>query len=106
MEKVKSLFLLVAILGAAMLSSCSNFKGDKVDYVPFQETKDGQWGMISMDGKVLFKDEFKNRPTLVREGRFFVKTKEGVWEMYEANEKPKKIGSDYAHASASRMVSP
>ena len=100
MEKVKSLFLLVAILGAAMLSSCSNFKGDKVDYVPFQETKDGQWGMISMDGKVLFKDEFKNRPTLVREGRFFVKTKEGVWEMYEANEKPKKIGSDYAHASS------
>ncbi len=55
-----------------------------------------------MDGKILFKEEFKNKPTIVRDGRFFVRSKEGVWEMYDATEKPKKIGADYAHTSGFR----
>lgn len=87
------------MLSAMFFASCSKSERGKIEYVPFQETSDGQWGMISLDGKVLFTDEFKKQPTVVRDGRFFVKTKEGVWEMYEASEKPKKIGGDYAHTS-------
>lgn len=93
-------FMQLLAVAALFLTSCSKQEESKVDYVPFQETTDGQWGMISMDGKVLFKDEFKNRPTLARDNRFFVKSKEGVWEMYDATEKPKKIGRDYAHVSS------
>lgn len=98
-------FLMVAASCVALLAlvaACAETENGNVEYVPFQETKDGQWGMISMDGKVLFTEEFKSRPTVVRDGRFFVRTKEGVWEMYEASEKPKKIGKDYAHASGFR----
>ena len=73
-----------------------------VEYIPFQESADGQWGMISLDGKILFTEEFKTKPTVVRDGRFFVRTKEGLWEMYDATNKPKKIGTDYAHASGFR----
>lgn len=91
-------FLVVAML-TMMLSSCTKTENGNVEYIPFQETADGQWGMISLEGKVLFKEEFKNKPTVVRDGRFFVRTKEGVWEMYDATEKPKKIGGDYAHTS-------
>ena len=94
-------FLVVAML-TMMFFSCSKTENGNVEYIPFQETADGQWGMISLDGKVLFKEEFKYKPTVVRDGRFFVRTKSGVWEMYDATEKPKKIGGDYAHTSGFR----
>lgn len=87
------------LLMVLALASCSEKENSPIEYVPFQETKDGQWGMISMEGEVLFKDEFKNMPTVTRDGRFFVKNKSGNWEMYEATEKPKKIGTEYVHAS-------
>ena len=115
--------ILLALVAVMMCESCSKSKEGKIEYIPFQETKDGNWGMISMDGKVLFKEEFKvktaepalrlldmdgkvlfkeefkTKPTVVRDGRFFVRTKEGIWEMYDAKEKPRKIGADYAHTS-------
>lgn len=94
-------FALLSML-TMLLFSCSKTENGNVEYIPFQETDDGQWGMISMEGKVLFKDEFKSKPTIVRDGRFFARTKDGIWEMYEASEKPKKIGADYAHTSGFR----
>ena len=41
--------------------SCSKTENGNVEYIPFQETDDGQWGMISMDGKVLFKERRKGK---------------------------------------------
>ena len=95
----KSLFLWCAVVMTALLSSCSNTSSDPVTHVPFKEAKDGKWGMIAMDGKVLFKEEFKQEPTAVRDNRFFVKNKSGFWEMYDASEQPKKIGDEYKHVS-------
>ena len=89
----------MAALAGLVLASCSKTEDSAVECIPFLETDDGQWGMISMDGKVLFKEEFKNKPTVVRDGRFFVRNNSGYWEMYDASEKPKKIGADYAHVS-------
>ena len=86
----KSLFLWCAVVMTALLSGCSNTSSDPVTHVPFKEAKDGKWGMIAMDGKVLFKEEFKQEPTVVRDNRFFVKNKSGFWEMYDASEQPKK----------------
>lgn len=101
--KAKDVLLtVVAAIAVMMFASCSETENGNVEFIPYQETADGQWGMISLDGKVLFSEEFKNKPTVVRDERFFVRTKEGVWEMYEATEKPKKIGADYAHTSGFR----
>ena len=55
--------------------------------------------MISPDGKVLFSNEFENEPTVVHDGRFFVKNGDGLWEMYEASEHPKPIGGEYLYTS-------
>ena len=99
MKKYNLLFTAILMI---VLVSCSKTDNGKVEYIPFQESTDGQWGMISMDGKVLFSEEFKNKPTIVRDGRFFVLTKSGIWEMYDASEKPKKIGGDYTHTSGFR----
>lgn len=91
--------LMALSLICTVFVSCSETESSNIEYIPFQETEDGLWGMISMDGEVLFKDEFENEPTVVRDGRFFVRNKEGIWEMYEATQKPKKIGVDYVHVS-------
>jgi putative lipoprotein len=92
---------LFAVILPLPLNSCSGGSGrSKVEYIPFCETKDGQWGMISPDGKVLFKEEFDNEPTFAREGRFFVRNDKGLWEMYTAEAKPKKIGGEYTSASS------
>ena len=95
----KSLFLLCSLVIITWLTSCSNASNDPITHVPFKEAKDGKWGMIAMDGKVLFKEEFKQEPTVVRDNRFFVKNKSGFWEMYDASEQPKKIGDEYKHVS-------
>lgn len=99
MMKSKLTLTFMVALAAMLLASCSKSEQGDVEFLPFQEASDGQWGMISMDGKVLFHEEFKNKPTVVRDGRFFVRSKNGVWEMYDATEKPKKIGGEYAHTS-------
>lgn len=100
MKILKHLSGFLLILVAAIVCSCSSdLNRNKVEYLPFRETKNGQWGMVSMDGKELFTDEFKNEPTVVRDGRFFVKNGEGLWELYEASEHPQKIGGEYVYTS-------
>ena len=92
---------LFAVILLLPLNSCSGGSGrSKVEYIPFRETQDGQWGMISPEGKVLFKEEFDNEPTFAHEGRFFVRNDKGLWEMYSAEAKPKKIGGEYTSASS------
>ena len=83
----------------AIFVSCSKNESKGVDYVPFQETDDGQWSMISPSGEVLFSEEFKNAPTVAKEGRFMVKNESGLWEIYTAEAKPQKVGKEYAYAS-------
>lgn len=84
---------------ALLQVSCNFFNSKVIEAIPYQETEDGMWGMLSVDGKVIFSEEFKNAPTLVRDGRFFVRNKDGNWEMYKSEEKPQKLGKDYVHAS-------
>lgn len=56
--------------------------------------------MISQSGEVLFEEEFKQEITVARNGHFLAKNSDGVWEIYTADYKPKKIGGEYVSASA------
>lgn len=81
------------------MESCdSKDHNHEVEYIPFQESKDGNWGMIGADGQVLFSEEFKNQPTVGINGRFMVKNSDGLWEIYTTEEKPQKIGGEYLQA--------
>ena len=83
----------------ALLSSCGE-KQTEVTYVPFLSDEDGKWGMISLDGKVAFSNEFRNIPTVVTDDRFFVQNQDGFWEMYSCGEKPERIGGEFRYASS------
>lgn len=100
MMKLQSLFMpAVALL--LLLASCGGgyVPEREVEYLPFLESKDGNWGMISPSGEVLFSEEFQNEPTVAINGRFMVKNADGLWEIYTTDKKPKKIGGEYLYAS-------
>lgn len=85
------LIVLSSIVMTGILYSCSKEnKENKVEYIPFRFDKNDNWGIMSLDGKILFKDEFKDKPSSVVNGVFRVKTKDG-YTVYTASEKPKAI---------------
>lgn len=95
---MKKLFYLFCLCGVMLLNACSKSSPlfeTSIEYIPFQEEKNGYWGLIAPDGKVLFSAEFKEEPTVAVKGRFFVKNADGMWELYTAEEKPRKLGAEY-----------
>lgn len=79
-----------------LLTSCGADNGEmsKITGIPYQSEEDGHWGMLTAEGKVLFEEEFERTPTCVVGERFFVENKDGEWEIYAADEKPKQVGGD------------
>ena len=84
------------IMLSTVVSSCLNEASEsKTSYLPFRSSKDGKWGLMGTDGKVLFEEEFKDAPTSVKNGRFMVENGNGKWEIYTAEKKPTKVGDEY-----------
>lgn len=93
---MKQLFFLIAISLSLCACSLSNSE-PKITHLPFKEDKDDRWGLIGVDGKILFEKEFENEPSSVTNGTFYVKNIDGKYEFYTAEKKPKKIGDkEYA----------
>ena len=89
--------LLVIFMG--MLSSCS-FKSNtdfpEVTHVAFQKEKHGKWGMVGVDGNILFENKFdsRERPSFAVNGVFRVYNIDNdLFLYYSADKNPKIIGS-------------
>ena len=88
-----------------MLLSCNNViltDSDRYGHysaIPYKSVDDGNWGMITYDGKILFSDEFERLPTRVAYERFLVKNKDSLYNYYTTDWKPKRIGKAYTGAS-------
>ncbi len=85
----------------SILMSCnfSDSAEKPFNYLPFQSEEGGKWGLISLDGKILFEEEFKNQPTCPYYDRFMVLNKDSLWEYYTVEEKPRKIGKEYQYGT-------
>lgn len=89
--------LIVAI--SALLTACgiSSSKSEidlRFEYFPVQEEDGEKWGLLGMDGNLLISEEFKNQPSVVINGLFFVQNENGLFTVYEASSKPKEILED------------
>ncbi len=91
-------FFVFASAVALVLASCGDGKGSSKSggdvYVPFKAQSGDRYGMISTDGKVLFKDEFVNEPDVSFGGVFSVKGNDGKLKYYTAEAKPQPVGKD------------
>lgn len=82
-----------------LLTGCDNSGKNDVTAIPFKSDEDGKWGMISTKGEVIFENEFRNVPTYVTNGRFFVQNQDGFWELYTAEKNPKRLGEEMRYVS-------
>lgn len=98
----KTLIIKMAAMVVAVLSlaSCAKEGNSQLEAFAFKGSDDANWGMINADGKVIFSDEFKEAPTPATDGRFFVETQEGVYEMFTLDKKPKKVGDEYVSVTS------
>ena len=82
---------LYLILTTVMLVMCScNFKSSKIEYLPCKVDKNDDWGFVNAKGEVFCKDAFKNAPTEVRNGVFFIQ-EDGAYAMYQFDKKKPKL---------------
>ena len=91
---MKKLTLICGLFISAMvmMTSCGKASSEREiatapDFIPFQTDEDGDFGLLSKDGKVLFADEFTDKinPAF---GGIFVKGKLGDFSLYKAEQKP------------------
>ena len=58
---------LASIPFLSLLTACGSKSDDgdmnDIDYIAVQEEKDGNWSFYAPDGKILYPDEFKQKPT-------------------------------------------
>lgn len=75
------------------MSSCGMGSSDSVDFIPAKSEKNSNWGMLGPDGKMLFEDEFKHKPSAVFNGYFTVEGDNGVSVYSLDGNKPKAVSS-------------
>lgn len=93
MKKILTFVLIIAaMLTLGSCSESSNHEGGFYpEYLPFRN-EGGKWGLLGIDGKVLFADKFDVQPTEAYNGRFFVKNDKGLYEIYKAESDPERVG--------------
>ena len=92
---MKSCYRFVGALALFLLVACNS---KQVDYLPFQETEDGNWGLMDRKGKVLFADEFENPIWGISEGVLRTTDDKGRFQFYTVAKKPKLICEGYEDA--------
>lgn len=72
--------------------SCKNNSSlPEVTQVPFKVSDSDKYGMMNVDGSILFEDEFDQLPSIAVNGIFTVKNKQEELEYFKADKKPKQI---------------
>ncbi|MBO4965522.1 MAG: WG repeat-containing protein [Muribaculaceae bacterium] len=81
-----------SIIALLLVTGCADEKPVKPipQYIPVQTQKDGKWGMLAPDGKMLFANRFTSEPSLVIEGAFSVREDQS-YNIYKAGATPTKI---------------
>ena len=80
-----------------LLVSCRQSYDMEVTHLPYKADSEERWGLIDWEGNVLIENEFEEKPSPVINGRFYVKNEDGLYEIYTAEKKFKKIGTEYVY---------
>lgn len=82
---------LVALL--FLLSACGtgDFELEKaIEYMPAKENEEDNWGFVNQSGEFAIRDEFKNQPSVVVNGYFYVEENDG-YTLYKMGETPVSV---------------
>ena len=98
MKKAKQFLFLAAC--AMLLSGCSLLTTDEksnepISGIPFQEDEDGEWGMMSPSGEIIFVPQLESQPHRAYCDRFFMKEEDGLYSLYTSETIPYKVNGGY-----------
>lgn len=81
----------LALAAAVSVTSCGGNKTDNMlELLPVKVDKGDNWSFLSPDGKVVYLDEFKHKPSPVVNGFFYVEEGDG-YTVYKAGERPEAV---------------
>ncbi len=87
--------LLIAITFTVLsLSSCHQQEKLPVECFPFRTEHTDFWGMMGLDGKVLFDGKFMYCPSITSRGVFLAKEENDMYAFYTATASPQRINED------------
>lgn len=85
------------LLAALAFVSCQEESSPEFEYIPFKRAYSDNWGLISLDGNILFENKYSSCPSPVYNGVFMLKGEDG-YEFYTAEEEPKKVVGPFKRA--------
>ena len=88
-KKMKRRIYLVLATVALVICGC-NFESSEIEYLPCKVEKNDDWGFVNAKGDIFCKDAFKNAPTEVRNGIFFIQ-EDDAYAMYQFDKKKPKL---------------
>lgn len=90
----KATLLLLAVFA---LVSCQEKGSPDIEYIPFKREYNDNWGLIGIDGKILFENKYSSCPSPSYNGVFMLKGEDG-YEFYTAEKEPKKVAGPFKRA--------
>lgn len=88
-------YLLTVLAAIFLLSSCTHKGTTPVEYFPFKTETTDFWGMMGLDGSILFDGKFMYCPSVSSRGVFMAREENGLLSFYTAEANPHKIGQGY-----------
>lgn len=96
-----TLALSVLMLGSCSLLEEQQVSNSYIQAIAFQMEGDSLYGMMNLNGEVIFKPQFKKEPTEASCDRFFVQDDDNLWELYTLEATPKSVnGKKYYDVGA------
>lgn len=94
-------FIIICCIITMVSNGCSTKEDStfpKITHLAFQSEKNAKWGLISVDGKILFENQFDTKPSYVVNGvfrtlNFNQKQQIRLFKYYSLIEGPKQIGT-------------
>ncbi|MDR1170619.1 MAG: WG repeat-containing protein [Prevotellaceae bacterium] len=99
MKKIFTLLFVSLLFGncshkpEVVYSSEEENTAHQITHLPFKFKQSERWGLIGVDGKILFQNRFKDEPSYVVNGIFYVRNANELYEYYSAKEKPARINN-------------
>lgn len=76
-RKFLSFIASIAVLAMVMFTSCGD--GGQMRYVAVRLADSDLWSIVDMNtGEILYKDEFKNQPSVIVNGKFCIESESGL----------------------------
>lgn len=85
------------LLAVFALVSCQEKGNPNFEYIPFKREYNDNWGLIGIDGKILFENKYSSCPSPAYNGVFMLKGEDG-YEFYTAEKEPKKVAGPFKRA--------